>query len=239
MTHLHLPDGAMPWWLWAPGLLVAAIVLLVVSRRHRADGADRLALLATMSAFMLAAMALPLGPLGYHLSLAPVVGMLLGAGPAFVAAAVVNVILALFGHGGITVIGLNMLILGTAAALGRRAYVWLSGRQRPFWAAATAAVIAHAGALVVFLAIVGLAGLAPNPGAMESMTHDAGAAGGHSRALQEAGLRFGRFALLSLPFWIVGSVTEALVAGGIIGFLQRVKPTLIPDRRGRAGETRR
>jgi cobalt/nickel transport system permease protein len=226
----------MPWWLWAPGLLVATIVLVLVSRRHRADGADRLALLASMSALMLAAMALPLGPLGYHLSLAPVVGMLLGPGLAFVAAAVVNVILALFGHGGITVIGLNMLVLGTAAALGRGAYVRLCRHRRPFWAAATAAVIAHAGALIVFLVIVGLAGLAPTPGEVELMAHD-GAAGSHSHALQEAGLRFGRFALLSLPFWIVGSVTEALVAGGIIGFLQRVKPTLVPDHKGRTGET--
>lgn len=236
MTHLHLPDGALPWWLWVPGLLISALVLGVVSRRHRADGADRLALLATMSALMLAAMALPLGPLGYHLSLAPVVGMLMGAGLGFVAAAVVNVILALFGHGGITVIGLNALVLGTAAALGRRAYVGLSRHQRPFWAAATAAVIAHAGALVVFLFIVGLSGLAPNPGEAGSAAPGGIAAGLHSHAVQEAGLRFGRFALLSLPLWILGSVAEALVAGGIIGFLHRVKPTLIPDQQGRTGD---
>jgi cobalt/nickel transport system permease protein len=226
----------MPWWLWVPGLLITIILLVVVSRRHRADGAERMALLATMSGLMLAAMALPLGPLGYHLSLAPVVGMLLGSGLAFVAAAVVNVMLALFGHGGITVIGLNVLILGTAAALGRRAYVVLSRRQRPFWAAAWASVIAHLGAMAVFLVIVGLSGLAPNPGELEWRAHGAEAPGVHAHDVREAGLRLGRFAVLSLPFWIVGSVAEALVAGGIVGFLQRVKPTLIPDAGGRTGE---
>jgi cobalt/nickel transport system permease protein len=236
LTHLHLPDGALPWWLWAPGLVVAAILLVVISRRHHAYGAERLALLATMSALMLAAMALPLGPLGYHLSLAPVVGMLLGAGLGFVAAAVVNVILALFGHGGITVIGLNALVVGTAAALGRWAFVWLMRRQRPFWAAATAALIAHLGAMAVFLLIVGVAGLAPNPGESELVAHGAEDLKAHTHAAREAGLRVGRFAALSIPFWIVGSVAEALVAGGIIGFLLRVKPTLIPDREGRTGE---
>ena len=40
--------------------------------------------------------------------------------------------------------------------------------------------------------------------------------------------RFGRLVLLSLPFWIVGTVAEAVVAGGTIGFLARVNPSLLP-----------
>ena len=237
MTHLHLPDGALPWWLWLPGLVVAGVVLWAVSRRHRHDGADRLALLATMSALMLAAMTVPLGPLGYHLSLAPVVGMLLGSGLAFVAAAVVNGILALLGHGGISVVGINILILGTAASLGRWIYLWLAPRRGTVWAAALAATVAHAGALLVYLAVVGAAGVAPNPGVAHA--HEivaAGAVADGAILWREVLTRLGKFALLSLPFWIVGTVIESLVAGGIMGFIARVSPSLLPLSGARGGK---
>jgi len=115
VTHLHIADGVLPVFLWAAGLLVTAALVALVSYRHRHDRADRLTLLGSLAALMLAAMAVPLGPIG-HLSFAPVVGILLGPGLGFLAAVVVNAILALLGHGGITVIGLNALVLGAATA---------------------------------------------------------------------------------------------------------------------------
>lgn len=236
MTHLHLPDGALPWWLWLPGAVIAVIILIWVSRRHQAAGADRLALLGTMSAFMLAAMALPLGPLGYHLSLAPVVGILLGSGLAFISAAIVNLILALLGHGGLTVMGLNALVLGTAAALGRRIYLLLESRFSPFWAAAVAAALAQVGSLMVFLVIVGVSGLTENPADIHrAESHVPGL--GSLASSREVWSRLGRFAALSLPFWVIGMVAESFVAGGIIGFLKRVSPGLIPNRGSRSKES--
>jgi cobalt/nickel transport system permease protein len=232
VTHLHLPDGALPWWLWAPGLVAAALLLVIISRRHRHDRRDRLALIGSLSALMLAAMSLPLGPLGYHLSLAPVVGIVLGGGLAFVAACVVNTVLALLGHGGITVVGLNAIVTGTAAALGGAAYRALAWRLRPFWAAAWGAVAGMAGSLVLWLVIVGVAGTTPNPGfdAHEAHGHAralAGAAGAGPGTAAEAWTRLARVSVLSLPFWMLGTLTEALVAGGVIGFLARVKPDLL------------
>ena len=120
-----------PLWLWLPGVLLTGLLLAIISRRHRADAGDRLALLGTLSALMLAAMALPLGPLGYHFTLAPAVGILLGGGMAFVAAAVVNTILALLGHGGFTTVGLNAIIMGSAAASASFAFL----HMRPRWGA--------------------------------------------------------------------------------------------------------
>jgi len=230
MSHLHLPDGVLPWWLWVSGFLVAGLLLAIVSRRHRNDRSDRLALVGALSALMLAAMALPLGPLGYHLSLAPLVGMLLGGGLAFVSACVVNAILALLGHGGVTVIGLNSLITGLAAALGSRTYRLMAHRARPFWAAAMAAIVGMVGSLAAWLVVVGIASSTPAPGELihAEAPHD----------IEDVVLprdihgivwqRFGRLVLFSFPFWIVGTLAEAVVAGGTVRFLARVNPSLLP-----------
>jgi cobalt/nickel transport system permease protein len=230
VSHLHLPDGALPWWLWVSGFLAAGLLLAIVSRRHRNDRSDRLALVGALSALMLAAMALPLGPLGYHLSLAPLVGMLLGGGLGFISACVVNAILALLGHGGVTVIGLNSLITGLAAALGSRTYRILAHRLRPFWAAAIAAVVGMVGSLAAWLVVVGIASATPSPREMRvtSPAHDiedlALPQGTHGIVWQ----RFGRLVLFSVPFWVVGTLAEAVVAGGTVRFLARVNPSLLP-----------
>jgi cobalt/nickel transport system permease protein len=230
VSHLHLPDGALPWWLWVSGFLAAGLLLAIVSRRHRNDRSDRLALVGALSALMLAAMALPLGPLGYHLSLAPLVGMLLGGGLAFVSACVVNAILALLGHGGVTVIGLNSLITGLAAALGSRTYRLLAHRLRPFWAAATAAVVGLVGSLFAWLLVVGIASATPGPGELRAAArpHDVEDVVLPRDARGIVWQRFGRLVVLSLPFWIVGTVAEAVVAGGTVRFLARVNPSLLP-----------
>ena len=94
MTHLHIPDGVLPVWLWVAGFGVALVLVGIASYLHRQDRADRLTLLGALSALMLTTMAVPLGPVG-HLNLAAVVGILLGPGLGFVAAMLVNGILAL------------------------------------------------------------------------------------------------------------------------------------------------
>ncbi len=233
MGHLHLPDGVLPWWLWVSGFLVAGVLLAIISRRHRQDRSDKLALVGALSALMLAAMALPLGPLGYHLSLAPLVGMLLGGGLAFVSACVVNAVLALLGHGGVTVVGLNALVTGLAAALGSRAYRILAHRARPFWAGALAAVTGLVGSLAAWLLVVGIASTTPGPGELRAQAQHH-----HERGIEDTELprgmngivwqRFARLIVLSLPFWIVGTVAEAVVAGGTVQFLARVNPSLLP-----------
>jgi cobalt/nickel transport system permease protein len=254
MSHLHFPDGVLPWWLWLPGLALAAVVLYAVAHRHRDDRRDRLALLGALSALMLAAMALPLGPFGYHASLAPVVGIVLGGGLAFLAACITNVALSLLGHGGFTVVGWNALITGTAAAVSASLYPVLARRQPPFWAAAWASGAGMTAALVPWLVVVGVASTTPNPSAeragvearagggllVEEHAHAEGALpgvvdAGEGSRLELAARRLSRFALLSLPFWVIGTVAEALLAGGVVAFLARVDPSLLGPAAARAG----
>ena len=229
MTHLHLPDGALPLWLWLPGWGVCLLLTVLVNRRHRGSASDRLALLGSLSALQLASMALPLGPLGYHLSLAPVVGILLGSGLAFMAAVVVNSMLALLGHGGITTLGLNALILAATAAVARRGYGAFATRVPPFWSGFWAATGAQLLSLVLFLAVIGVAGFHGGPsGAHVEHGEEAMRAARELRGTAWAQLA--RFTLLSLPLWIPGLLAESLVTGAVLRFLGRVSPDLLPWR---------
>src|SRR5437660_1045027 len=136
MGHLHIPDGVLPPLLWAPALLVT-LALLVLGARARDRDPDalaarrRVAYEGALGALMLAAMAIevPLGPMEYHLTLVGPVGVLLGPAAAFQVVFVANAILALMGHGGLTVVGLNALVLGAGAALARPAYRALARRM--------------------------------------------------------------------------------------------------------------
>ena len=214
MSHLHLPDGVVPLWLWAPAWPIA-LALLALS--NRSVPPQRVAYQGALGALMLAAMAVPLGPLEFHLTLAGPVGILLGAAGALPVVFVVSAILAFLGHGGLTVIGLNTFVLAAAAATASAAFRAL-GRLRPAWgmALATAAGQLVAGVLWAGIVYATLrAGPLPASGA---------------RPVPRAEL----FTGLVLVLWIVGTLIESVVAFGIGRFLANVHPALLP----RAAEAR-
>src|SRR5512139_4286243 len=143
MTHMHIPDGILPVWLWVSGFLVMAAVLWICLYRLRGmDRKKKIPLLGVLSAVMLVAMSLEILPIAYHLNLSVATGILLGPSLGFVAAFIVNLMLALLGHGGITVMGLNTLLLGTEAMLGHTLFFLLPSRLPVFWRAALATVLA-------------------------------------------------------------------------------------------------
>lgn len=219
MTHLHIADGVLPVALWVAGLLVAAGIVALVSFRHRHDRADRLTLLGALAAVMLAAMAVPIGPLG-HLSFAPVVGVLLGPGLGFVASALVNAMLALLGHGGITVVGLNALVLGAGTASARPLYRLARGRFGPGGGAAVAAIGSGILSVAALWVVLTLAGLGP-----EALHDDHVAAAGQ---VKDAVASTGRFVAFASPFWLLGLAAEAVVSFSVVSFLSRVRPELLP-----------
>src|SRR4030042_5519064 len=118
MSHIHLPDGILPVWLWGSGFIVAILVGTILFRLTKKDELTRrLPLLGMMAAVMVLGAAVEIVPIAYHVNLPVISGILLGPSLIFLATFVVNVILALFGHGGITVIGLNTLILSIEGVL--------------------------------------------------------------------------------------------------------------------------
>jgi len=208
MSHLHIPDGVLPVWLWGTGWLVT---LLVLWRTGRQPAPQTIAYQGALGGLMLAAMSLPLGPFEYHLTLAGPIGVLLGPAGALQVAFVTSAILALFGHGGLTVIGLNTLVLGVASTGAWAVYRFLGGRMRPAWALATGTAAGQLVAGGLWFAIVWLA--AGRPTWSVSPAHH------------------GAVVLLALPLWLLGAAFEGLVAWGMGRFLARVHPGLLPATR--------
>ena len=119
MSHIHFPDGILPTWLWVSGFVVAIMVWVIFFRLiKREDLGKRLPLLGMMAAAMVLGASVEILPIAYHVNLTVISGILLGPSLIYLATFVVNVILALFGHGGITVIGLNTLVLSLEGILG-------------------------------------------------------------------------------------------------------------------------
>jgi cobalt/nickel transport system permease protein len=208
MSHLHIPDGVLPVLLWAPGLGLALLLLVLGARVLRGVSPQRLAYQSALGALVLAAMVveLPLGPLDYHLTLVGPVGVLLGGAAVFQVVFVANAILALVGHGGLTVVGLNALVLGAGGVLALPVYKICVRR----WGAPVALTVATAVTQIVSGALW-LTGMAV---AMHVQ------AVGPNRVKLVAGVAF--------PLYLAGIVIESAVAFGIARFIVRVRPDLLP-----------
>ena len=210
MSHLHLPDGLVPIGLWAPALAVVFALLVLASR---SQSPQRIAYQGALGGLMLAAMAIPLGPLEFHLTLAGPVGVLLGAVGALPVVFVVSTTLALIGHGGLTVVGLNTLVLGLAAATASGLFGVLARRVPPAWSLALASAAGHIFSGLLWLGLV-------------FATLRAG--GPSTPTLVDAPPRVELLAAVTLTLWIAGTLVESVVAFGIGHFLARVSPGLLP-----------
>jgi cobalt/nickel transport system permease protein len=216
VSHLHLPDGLLPVWLWLPALAVV-VLLLVLSGRTLSP--RRVAYQGALGAMMLAAMSVPLGPLDYHLALAGPVGVLLGPAAAFQVVFVVTAILAFLGHGGFTAIGLNTLLLAGAATGASLTYAVTARRLRTPWALAVATAVGQTLSGLLWFAIVGVA--------LRTAPHAAPAT---------AEARLGVMTAVVIALWLLGVLVESVVAWGIGRFLARVRPGLLPGTAPRAEE---
>jgi len=130
MSHIHIPDGVLPWWLWLGGWLVTAALLGLASRRAMRAGSRRaVPIIGAVSALVLVSMSSEIVPIAYHVNLTVIAGVLLGPWLGMISAFIVVLVLALLGHGGITVVGLNTLVIATEIALG---WAFVRGGTRVF-----------------------------------------------------------------------------------------------------------
>ncbi|HBN09168.1 MAG TPA: hypothetical protein DD435_11165 [Cyanobacteria bacterium UBA8530] len=212
MSHLHLPDGILPLWLVLSGWALAMIFLGLASFKTR-EGELRLARLGFLAALMIVAMSLELLPLAYHLNLGVLAGILLGPALGFLAAFLVDLILALLGHGGITVLGLNALILGLEIFLGNLLF---RGACRlgipPPPAAAGATVFSLFCSTSLMVLVVRLSKTAP------------------SAILEHQPVpHFHAFLLLVYGLGSLGWLLEAALTAGIVRYLSRLRPAFLED----------
>lgn len=214
MTHLHVPDGVLPLALWAPGLAVALLLLVPSVRVTRRAGKPSPGFQAALGGLMIAVMSvpIPLFAMEYCLTLGGPIGVLLGPAAAFQTVFVVSVILALLGQGGLTVVGLNALVLGAGAAIARPTFLALRGRMSAPAALAGATALSQLAAGLLWFGVLALAvRIDPN------FVADAHAT------------RLSVLAGVTLVMWTLAIAIESVVAFGVGRFLGRVRPDLLPE----------
>lgn len=254
MSHIHIPDGILPWWLVAAGWAIAvAWVAIAVRRLSGEDLRRRIPLVGAVAALMLVAMSSEIVPIAYHINLTVLAGVLLGPWLSVPTALIVVTILALIGHGGVTVIGLNAIVIGVEMALGWVAFHSLTrwfGRERPGLSAGIATVFTLAvttSLLVLIVAIGGSPAASRESGAFDpqslSFTNpfaegivgnevlgggaDDGDEPADADGEEQEPLDLKRFAILVYGLGSIGWAIEAFVTAGIVGFVARVRPSLV------------
>jgi len=235
MSHIHLPDGVLPVWLWASGLIVTIAVGGILLRLIKKEELTRrLPLLGMMSAAMILGASVEIIPFAYHVNLAVISGILLGPSLIFLETFVVNVILALFGHGGITVIGLNTLTLSIEGVLGYFFY-------HLFWKALkrlTPAIFLATFAALFFStsAMIGVVGLGTTH--YEELIHREGEGVFEFHLLKEkndhpegdkrgAEINLRRFIAIILPLGFIGWILEGVITTLTARYIHRLRPDLL------------
>ena len=145
MSHLHIPDGVLPGWLVMAGWLLTALILAFsIYRTRNTELKRKIPLIGIISALMIVCMTIPIIPIAYHINLSVIAGIILGPALAFISIFIVDLIIAMFGHGGITVVGLNTVVVGAEAFIGFylfQIFIALIGRDSVMWSSGLAAVL--------------------------------------------------------------------------------------------------
>lgn len=236
MSHIHLPDGILPIWLWAMGYLIAMVSGVLLFRlTHKEDLTKKLPLLGMMAAAMILGASVEIVPIAYHVNLMVISGILLGPSLIFLATFVVNVILALFGHGGITVIGLNTLVLSIEGIFGYFFFrlfwkVW----KRLIPAAFIATFLALCLSTFSMIGVVSL-GVSHYEDLMHQDEEDGMFAfklfkkhdDHHEQPKESAKANLGRFAGVTLSLGFLGWILEGIITTLILKYIYRLRPALL------------
>jgi len=198
---VHISDGVLPLPTLAAGWAVTAALLVLTLRKLRAEDVPKLSVM-TAAFFVASLIHFPVGPTSVHLIFNGLVGVILGtlSYPAIFIGLVLQAIL--FGHGGITVIGVNALDMGVPAlVIGVLFSRWVKNSLSVERAAALGAVL---GGIAVTLAVALTAFM-----------------------LYTAGKELVGVIAAIVLFHIPVIVVEAAVTGVVVGFLLRVKPEVL------------
>ena len=236
MSHIHLPDGVLPIWLWVSGWVVAILIGTILLKLFKKEDLNRrLPLLGMMAAAMVLGAAIEIVPIAYHINLTVISGILLGPSLIFLATLVVNLILALFGHGGITVIGLNTLTLSLEGILGYLLFrlLWKTLRRLT---PATFVATFLALSLSTF-SMIGVVGLGVSH--YEELIHQEKEKGifefkllgekgdEHGKAQEKGEINLKRFMAIVLPLGFLGWILEGIITTLIMKYIHRLRPDLL------------
>jgi len=197
---MHISEGVLSVPVLVAGAAAGAAGVAIGLRKLDYERVPRVAVLA--SAFFVASLIhVPIGPSNVHLVLNGLVGLVLGwaAFPAILIALLLQAVL--FGFGGLTSLGVNLVIMAVPALLCHLALSrWLRSARGPvvFLLGAGAGVLGIVGGCVL------LAG-----------------------ALLTTGQAFARVAQLALVAHGPVAIIEGAVTGAVVVFLRQVRPELL------------
>ena len=235
MSHIHLLDGVLPVWLWVSGIIVSILVGVVFFRFIRKEEVSRrLPLLGMMAAVMVLGASVEIVPIAYHVNLTVISGILLGPSLIFPGTLVVNVILAMFGHGGITVIGLNTLVLSIEGILG---YYLFQLFWRIFKKLTPAIFLATFFPLMVStLSMIGVVSLGTSHyeelihrGDREAIFEFELSKGTdvHHEPVKKKEIKLNRFMAIVLPLGFIGWLLEGVITTLMARYIYRIRPDLL------------
>ena len=200
---MHISEGIL-----APEVLVAGAALSAAGvawgLRQTSEAAVPRVAVASSAFFVASLIHVPLGPASVHLVLNGLVGVVLGwaAFPAVLVALLLQAVF--FGFGGITVLGINTLIMaGPAVLVGTLLRRWLT---HPNGTARFAAGFAAGAGAVLLGALIA------------------------SVALAASGKAFQAAAAMLLLGHLPIALIEGFVTGAVVGFLARVRPDILEAR---------
>lgn len=170
MSHIHLPDGVVsPIW-WILGfILTFGIVFYIIRTIKQENVRQKIPHTGVAAAIMLIGMSVPLFIVPVHLSLAVLTGILIGPKLGFLAVLVVNFILAFVGHGGITLVGINTLIIGSEVLIGYHLFRFIT-RKASF----TIGTMIATGTAVIISMLLMVSFVGYTAGITEALPHQCG-----------------------------------------------------------------
>jgi len=229
MSHIHLPDGILPLWLWLSGYVVIIVYFFLLFLRSKKYILNKkLPLIGILAALMLVSMSIEIIPPVYHLNLAVLSGIVLGPVFSVSAILVVNIILAFVGHGGFTVIGLNTVIVSIEAILGYWGFKLLYSKIKKiflcvFLATFTALFISSWSAIGIVYS-----GTHNFNAIFESHNHTKEH---HELTMTELPESFDikKFILFILAFGSAGWMIESIITAFIVNYIHKVRPDILEN----------
>lgn len=225
-------------WLVLTGWLITCFILFIsVKRVKQADIARKLPYIGIVSALMIVAMMLEIVPIAYHFNLSVIAGIILGPAMAFIAVFIVDLIIAMFGHGGITVIGLNTLVIGLEAVAGYYLFRFFldsikSFTKNPAYAAFAAAFCSLLLSCSLMIGIVHASNLDSSSAKIEHINNQ-------NEFLEDSGLvrhtdqehvhaiDTNRFSKTVILMSFAGWILESLITAFVIKYINRIRSPLI------------